>query len=211
MKLEQFARIIVLCIWTGWVCLTMIFLLSGEEIFILPALFAAFALNQVLFSFSRHIPMLRIVRSLLWYICFMLFAYLSAGSTQAKPFFPLLCLVSALSGLCRPFQGSKSYGTLLFSTWLICIGAAFYFGIWPAGCIFGVISLFISVILFIKQQQAAQLVQKSQQPVAEAHEHEEPAPSTLPAFQIPGQQYQPLLPEYDTSYGPYLQDLPRDK
>jgi hypothetical protein len=35
--------------------------------------------------------------------------------------------------------------------------------------------------------------------------------SFQPTFQIPGQQYQPLLPDYDRSFGSYIQDLPSDK
>jgi hypothetical protein len=62
------------------------------------------------------------------------------------------------------------------------------------------------MILSAKQKQSARPVQKDKQPVTKTNEEAK----AVPDFQIPGQQYQPLLPEYDPAFGPYIQDLPSE-
>ena len=213
MKHVHFDRIISLCIWGIGTGLVLVLLMSGEAIFILPIFFMAIALTYLIASLKKHVPLLEILRFLVWCICFSLFSYLSAGSAQAKPFFPLLCIAFSSSGLLQPLKFPKSYNRLSFSIWMLCIALIFYFGLWPTGLITIGISLLISVIFSIRKKQAERSAQKSKQSVQEiAKQGDDDVTNAFqPTFQVPGQQYQPSLPEYDESFGPYIQDLPSDK
>ena len=213
MKHVHFDRIISLCIWSIGTGLVLVLLMSGEAIFILPIFFMAIALTYLIVSLKKHVPLLKISRFLVWCVCFSLFSYLSAESAQTKPFFPLLCITFALSVLLQLPKFPKAYNMLSFSTWMLCIALVFYFGLWPMGLIAIGISLLISVIFSTRKKQAERLAQKSQQSVQEAVKRgdDDLTTSFQPTFQVPGQQYQPLMPEYDRSFGAYIQDLPPNK
>ena len=211
MRIEQFYHGMVLCIWSIWVILIIFLFMSGEAIFILPTLFIAITLVNLIIYLQKRVPLLKIARTLIWYICFSLFSYLSAGSAQAKPFFPLLCITFSLSGLLRPFQFPAAYDRLFISIWIFCIAAVFYFGLWPIGIITIGISILISVLISAKRKQAVRLAQKGSLLVQEAVKQDDVTSILQPTFQVPGQEYQPLLPEYNRSFGAYIQDLPPDK
>jgi hypothetical protein len=211
MKHVHFDRIISLCIWGIGTGLVLVLLMSGETIFILPTFFSTIALTYLITSLKKHVPLLRISRFLVWYICFSLFSYLSAESAQTKPFFPLLCITFVLSMLLQLPKFPKAYNNLFTSTWISCIAVVFYFGLWPIGLIAIGISWLITVILSIKQKQAMRSDQQVKQPEQEAIKQDNVTNEFQPTFQVPGQQYQPSLPEYNESFGPYIQDLPSDK
>ncbi len=123
-KKDVFDQIVNLCICSAWGILTIFLFMSGEAIFILPASFIAFTIFHLISSLKSHVSRLKIARSLVWYICFSLFSYLSARSPQAKPFFPLLCITISLWMMLRPLKFPAGYSTLLFSTWIFCMPVA---------------------------------------------------------------------------------------
>lgn len=211
MKFALFDQIINNCIWSIWIILIMILFMSGEAIFILPTFFSTIALTYLIASLKKHVPLLKISRFLVWCVCFSLFSYLSAESAQTKPFFPLLCITFALSVLLQLPKFPKAYNNLFTPTWISCIAVVFYFGLWPIGLIAIGISMLITAILSSKQKQAMRSDQQIKQPEQEAVKQDDLTNSLQPTFQIPGQQYQPLLPEYDRSFGTYIQDLPPNR
>jgi len=214
MKSKLFDYVIVFCtwsIWSIWITLTMVLFMSGEAIFIIPTLFIAIMFTHLIISLKKRTPLLKISQSLIWYICFSLFSYLGAESVQAKPFFPLLCITFSLSGLLHPVKSPADYGRLRISIWLFCIALVFYFGLWPIGLIAIGVSILISELLSVKRKQAKHLAQKVPLPAQEAVKQDDVTNVFQPTFQVPGQQYQPLLPEYNRSFGSYIQDLPSDK
>lgn len=211
MRMKLFYHIAAYCICGIWAIITIVLFMSGEEIFILPISFITFTIFHLISSLKSHVPLLKIARSLVWYICFSLFSYLSATNPQAKPFFPLLCITISLWMLLRPLKFPDAYNTLLFSTWIFCIALVFYFDLWPIGLIAIGISLLISLVLSLKRKQTERLAQKDQQLMQETVKQDDVTNIFEPTFQVPGQQYQSLLPEYDESFGAYIQDLPSDK
>jgi hypothetical protein len=150
----------------------------------------------------------------IWYLCLALFSYLSAESPQARPFFPILCVTLALYTLIRPsYKKSQIFFILRFPVYLICFALVSYFGLIPIGLFAISITMVYEIVYTHLRKKAASLSQESQQSIQKedqqpTEQREELPTSSWPNWQVPGQQSQPLLPEFNESHGAYIQNLP---
>jgi hypothetical protein len=203
-----------------WLILAFILFMGDEAIFILPAFFIAVAILFLLIAiFEIHAAIREILSYVAWSLCFALFSYFSAANSATRPFFPILCLFFALNGLILSWRKPSFFIEMQICIWLICFAITFFYGFWPVGIISISISILLSITIHQVSPHLSHLLISGNNP----KKNEQPAPSkqnstqqekqtplpTLPS-QVPGQQYQPLLPEYDASFGPYIQDLPRE-
>jgi hypothetical protein len=67
---------------------------------------------------------------------------------------------------------------------------------------------FIDQAIIQQQKKASATNKKTYKGIAREQKQEEQNLPAAPEYQVPGQQYQPLMPEYDKSFGAYIQDLP---
>src|SRR5712691_5116190 len=74
MKLAWLARIMMSHgLWLIWSCSALILFLSGEEIFILPLLFIAVALYELMSFCLGHITLWVMFRAFVWCACLAIF------------------------------------------------------------------------------------------------------------------------------------------
>jgi hypothetical protein len=211
-----FADLIIL-----WLFVSSILLLAGEATFILPVLFIGNAIF-IFFIFSiHHISMRGSYSYLLSSLCLALFSYLSATDPPVtRPFFPILCMFVALYMPLSSWRQRNFFSTLHIFVWLSCISVTFYFGLWPVGLMAIAGSAWLSMSIKLMTPHLAHLLvppaipETGPQPVSPApsmqksDQQEVQIPQSMPDTLVPGQQYQPLLSAYDSSYGPYIHDLP---
>jgi len=163
---------------------------------------------------------------LLWSLFLGIFSYLSTIEGKMQPFFLLLCLLLGGNVLVACWQKRSFFLAIHICIWLMCMAVASFFGFWPIGLIAIGASFLLSIVnemtaLYLIRIVGGKFVFVFGKPVNKAQVTEEQSarvgqeemqmPKSAFASQVPGQQYQPLLPEYDSSFGPYIQDLPRDR
>jgi len=222
MKFQRLAKSINTVLFILWLSAAAILFLSGETIFILPAFFIGYALATIITFSINHIPISGRYFYLVWSLCLALFSYLSAtGSPETRPFFPILCLFVALNIFLASWKHRYFFSSLHIFVWLSCMAVTFFFGLWPVGLIAITVSVLLSITLNLVSPHLAHLLisdagtkqkndESSAPPMQKSDQQEVQIPQPAYDTLVPGQQYQPLLPEYDSSYGPYIQDLPRE-
>jgi hypothetical protein len=219
MKHRGLVKVIKLSIVCIWLWGAFILLLSGEAIFILPTLFIGYTLFALIMLFIKPSAARNVLTAILWSLCLAIFAYLSAADPTTRPFFPILCFCIAITFPIKSWRHRSFFSSLHVCVWLTSIAVAFFFWFWPIGLITITISFLLSTTIHFVSPHFAHLLisdresknEEQSAPPAQQFDQQEPQiPQPTIASQVPGQQYQPLMPEYDSSYGPYIQDIPRE-
>ncbi len=219
MKHQGPVTVIIFSIFSIWLSGAIILLLSGEAIFILPTLFIGYALCVLIMFFNKPPATRKVPTSIIWSLCLAIFAYSSAADATARPFFSILCFCIAITFPINTWRRRSFFSSLYICVWLTFIAVAYFFGFWPIGLIAFTVSFLLSITIHFVSPHLAHLLisgrepknEEQSAPPAQNFDQQEPQiPLPTIAFQVPGQQYQPLMPEYDSSYGPYIQDIPRE-
>lgn len=208
-----------------WSLVAFYLFMSGEAIFILPAFFLGCVLSLLRIYFSKTMVMQGTLTYADWSLCLAFFSYLSTADAIMRPFFSILCLLFGFHILVNCWRKPSFFPAIHICIWLMCIAVAFFFGFWPVGLIVISVSVVLSLVnemtsLYLVRFKGGKFVLMGRKAVRkgrmtakrfiEISQKEMQMPKPTFASQVPGQQYQPLLPEYDSSFGPYIQDLPRE-
>ena len=208
-----------------WLVAALYLFMSGEAIFILPAFFLCFVLSILRIYFDKSIAMQGTLTNIIWCLFLAIFSYLGSVYGTIRPVFSLLCLLFGCTIVVACWRKRSFFIAIHMFIWLMCIGVVFFFGFWPVGLIAISVSFLLSIVnemtalylfrfvggkfMFVFRKPVTK-VQVAERQSLEVSQEEMQMPESTFESQVPGQQYQPLLPEYDSSFGPYIQDLPRE-